>query len=147
MGDVCWHKDFKKELMDRTGRLRIMKRTLQPGTVKPTFTVARGEMLTMMEAVVDDLRGKWCDVYKPAMYNYIRKSFQMCGFGMPVPGQEELNVSLFNTHIANTKSSPMYNALSARPSVAANRQPVVIEYDATSSSSDGEVDATIEWEQ
>eukprot|EP00918_Siedleckia_nematoides_P082764 GHVU01181394.1.p1 GENE.GHVU01181394.1~~GHVU01181394.1.p1 ORF type:complete len:152 (-),score=23.19 GHVU01181394.1:191-646(-) len=67
MGDVCWHKDFKKALLERTSRLRVTKRDMQPGADKPVFTVRRGEMVSMMEAVVNELRVKWTNPYDERM--------------------------------------------------------------------------------
>eukprot|EP00918_Siedleckia_nematoides_P065859 GHVU01143259.1.p1 GENE.GHVU01143259.1~~GHVU01143259.1.p1 ORF type:complete len:204 (+),score=39.35 GHVU01143259.1:279-890(+) len=123
MGDVCWHKDFKKALLERTGRLRVKKREMQPGAEKPVFTVRRGEMISMMEAVVKQLTVTWTDAYNPRMYNYIRKTFQLCGFGMPLPGEEENNRVLFTQHMQKMQSCPVYKKL-------ANAAPVEIDTDA-----------------
>eukprot|EP00918_Siedleckia_nematoides_P065866 GHVU01143268.1.p2 GENE.GHVU01143268.1~~GHVU01143268.1.p2 ORF type:complete len:162 (+),score=36.37 GHVU01143268.1:328-813(+) len=74
MGDVCWHKDFKKALLERTSRLRVAKRDMQPGADKPVFTVRRGEMISMMEAVVNELREKWTDPYDVRMYKKLARA-------------------------------------------------------------------------
>eukprot|EP00918_Siedleckia_nematoides_P107679 GHVU01234891.1.p2 GENE.GHVU01234891.1~~GHVU01234891.1.p2 ORF type:complete len:163 (-),score=16.49 GHVU01234891.1:333-821(-) len=110
VGDVCMHRTFKQRLDERMGRLRLFKRMNQPGVVTPIFVVRRGELLTAMEEVVRELNRDWNDVHNPTGYDFVRRSFRLCGFGFPLPGTPD-PTDAFETHLRHLRTIGAYAKL------------------------------------
>eukprot|EP00918_Siedleckia_nematoides_P095236 GHVU01209083.1.p1 GENE.GHVU01209083.1~~GHVU01209083.1.p1 ORF type:complete len:163 (+),score=18.56 GHVU01209083.1:678-1166(+) len=110
IGDVCMHKTFKQRLDERMGRLRLFKRMNQPGVATPIFVVRRGELLTAMEEVVRELNRDWNDVHNASGYDFVRRSFRLCGFGFPLPGTPD-PAEAFNEHLRRLRTIGAYAKL------------------------------------